>query len=43
MYRSICIVYYLLYTINKETTHYSHYIMYYVSSCNRTVLIYYIK
>ena len=28
MYRSICIVYYLLYTINKETTHYSHYIMY---------------
>ena len=43
MYRTICILYYLLYTITHSTIQYSHYIMYCVSCCNKNILHYYNK
>lgn len=43
MYRTIYIIYYLLYTIIDCTIHYTTYIMYCVSCCNTIILIYYIK
>ena len=39
MYRTIYILYYLLYTITDRTIQYSHYIMYRVMYYNTTILI----